>query len=279
MQTRHKFKKALGQNFLRSDRFAIELVNTVAPEFDELIIEVGPGDGRVTRIALETGAQVVCIEVDYSLIPKLIAKFRDYENFELIHESVLDVDITEVLKQFPDIRNYKVIGSLPYNISKQIIRKFLTLEQPPSQMAFIVQEEVAKAYVAKPPKATFLSSWVQIFANAKKRLSIPKTQFFPTPKVNGAILELNPNTNLDKNSKAIAKVMKVGFTSPRKTLRNNFLSTWHERTEQLDMMWEQVGLSEKARAAELEFNTWVHITEFLIEQKVIEPGDTSRNSL
>ncbi len=265
----HKFKKAFGQNFLRNDRFAHKLVEALSPTPDDLIIEIGPGDGRVTRLLLETGAQVVAIEVDYDLIPKLIMKFRDFPNFKLINESITEQSIPEILNEFSK-QNYKVVGSLPYNISKQIISKFFEEDTKPTRMAFIVQEEVAKTYAAQPPKASFLSNYANAFANTKKLVSIPNTQFFPVPKVNGAIITFDCKETVNPNLNLLVKLLRIGFASPRKTLKNNLGSTWHEKKTEIDHLLSESNLKPTARPAELTESEWEQLTQQLISSGILK---------
>lgn len=265
----HNFKKQFGQNFLRTDRFAQQLVDSLQLNPDCTVIEIGPGDGRVTNLLLQTGAKVICIEVDYSLIPKLIARFRDYPNFELVHQDVLSVSIPSILAEYStNPEAYYATGSLPYNISKKIIENFLELPNPPAKMSFIVQEEVAKSYAAEPPKATFLSSWTKSQAEVKKLVSIPNTQFFPVPKVNGAILQIVPNRIEMSTLQSLHRLLRLGFTNPRKTLWNNLSSVWHDNKSELQAVWRNLSLSPNLRAAEVSQDLWHNLDRELTKHNI-----------
>lgn len=256
----HHFKKQYGQNFLRSARFTQALVDAVEPQPEDMIIEIGPGEGHITGMLLQIAAKVISVEVDYSLLPGLIKKYGEDTKFELINEDIMKVDIDQVTQGKP----YKVIGSLPYNISKMIIAKFLTAEHKPLQMAFIIQEEVAWEYNAQPPKATFLSNWIRLFADVKKAISIPASQFYPKPKVNGGILSIKPHAEIDEKSTAEKyKLIKFAFSSPRKTLRNNLnaANTWPR--EKIDSAWSTLELVETLRPAEVDAATWDRLHNFL----------------
>lgn len=256
----HHFKKQYGQNFLRSARFTQALVDAVEPQPGDTIIEIGPGEGHITGLLLEVVERVISIEVDYSLIPGLIKKYGELKKFELINEDIMKVDIDQVTQGRP----YKVIGSLPYNISKQIIAKFLTAPHKPTQMAFIIQEEVAWEYNAQPPKATFLSSWIRLFADVRKAVSIPASQFFPKPKVNGAILSIKLKAVIDEKGTAEKyQLIKVAFASPRKTLRNNLNAANIWPKEKIDQAWAELQLNETLRPAEVEAEIWDRLHNFL----------------
>lgn len=256
----HHFKKQYGQNFLRSARFTQALVDAVEPQAGDTIIEIGPGEGHITGLLLEVVEKVISIEVDYSLIPGLIKKYGEQTKFELINEDIMKVDIDQITQGKP----YKVIGSLPYNISKLIISKFLTAPHPPTQMAFIIQEEVAWEYNALPPKATFLSNWIRLFADVKKAISIPASQFYPKPKVNGAILTIKTKEVTDKEVTAQKyQMIKVAFASPRKTLRNNLNAANIWDKDKVNQAWTELNLPETLRPAEAEPETWDRLQNFL----------------
>jgi 16S rRNA (adenine1518-N6/adenine1519-N6)-dimethyltransferase len=235
MRSQHTFKKQFGQNFLRGMRFAHEMVDILQLTPQDIIVEIGPGDGMVTKLLLESqAAMVIAIEVDYQLIPNLIKKFGESSKFELVNSDVLQVDFSSLSKDFSNPANIemwqtgkynlKLVGSLPYNISKVIIRKALTEWPAIQNMAFIVQEEVAQDYVAKPPKGSWLSNWIRIFADIKKHHSIPASQFYPQPKVGGGILEITPHKTPLPERETLAKLVRAGFLAPRKTLQNNWKS-------------------------------------------------------
>ncbi len=253
----HQFKKQFGQNFLRKDRFVKALVSELSLEADDTVLEVGPGQGKVTAELLKKAMTVVAVEVDYQLIPQLAARFPDLERFKLIHADILKVDLVDL--KIP--KKYKLVGSLPYNISKQIIRMFATHHSPPEIMAVIVQAEVAKEYNCQPPKATFLSNWIKIYANVRKAETIPAQNFFPTPKVDGGILVISPHKPVPHHSK-IERILRWGFASPRKTLRNNLISA-RLPAEEIDRAWEQLGLTPSCRASEIDFSTWQKISSIL----------------
>lgn len=231
---RHNFKKQYGQNFLRSSKYAKQLILPLQLQEGDVVVEIGPGAGIVTKLLLESeAALVVSVEIDYQLVPKLVEKYGEQQKFELVHADVMEVNwqmpeflhernLKLWLEAINGKRPLKLTGSLPYNISKQIILHALKYWPQFATMCFIVQEEVAVDYVALAPKATALSSLSRLRANLKKHRTIPAAEFFPKPKVGGGILEITPVERFDrKSTEAAEKIVRMAFASPRKNLRNN----------------------------------------------------------
>jgi 16S rRNA (adenine1518-N6/adenine1519-N6)-dimethyltransferase len=257
----HSFKKQFGQNFLRGDRYAQILVDALELTEKDTVVEIGPGDGRVTNLLLATGAKVVAVEVDYDLIPNLVKRFGQHPNFKLLHQDIMKLDPKSL-----NATSFKMAGSLPYNISKLIIMKFLTNMPKPEKMSFIVQEEVAQDYVVQAPQASFLSNWVRLHGSIKKLETIPASQFHPQPKVSGGILVITPHDLTAAESKErvkMGKFMQLAYRSPRKTLWNNLVAAnrWHR--EELESAWQKLDFAPTVRPAELEFVQWVALVKAL----------------
>lgn len=244
------------------------MVEELKLEEGDLVVEIGPGDGAVTSLVLQNpGVFLISIEIDYDLLPNLIRKFSSNPNFKLLHKSILDFNLEEDFPDFKNFKRIKVIGSLPFNISKKIIDNFIKLKvkfdkeniSPKlDRMAFIVQEEVGKDYTVKPPKASFIGSYVSLFANTRKLESIPRTQFHPTPKVNGAIIrfEFLENPDVDED---LVKFIRLGYISPRKTLGHNLKSSKKWNSEKIDQILQDLSLSPTVRASELTKEQWTDL--------------------
>ncbi len=256
----HNFKKRFGQNFLKNTRFAWRLVEVSDPQEGDQYIEIGPGDGNITQFLLESHVKVMCVEVDYDLIPKLIKRFdidADPDSqIQIVHKDVMDLD-----KDFYDKfagKSVKIIGSLPYNISKKIIDKFLSAHEQGlldvSNMTFIVQEEVSQDIVSMPPKANFFSTLMHIRSKVKKFESIPARHFFPVPKVNGGILQITPNGK--GFSESLIKFIKIAYSSPRKQMVGNIVNSNKYKAEDVRNAVKELGISETARAQEVEIEKW-----------------------
>lgn len=250
----HNFKKQFGQNFLKNKSAAKKLVDSLDLTKEDVVIEIGPGHGAVTELILPKVKKLIAIEIDEELIGHLKYKFKKYESFELINKDVLKIENEELgMKK----KEYKVIGSLPYNISKPIIKKFLTEEPKPSTMSFIIQKEVAEDYAADAPRATFLSNFAKVYSEAEYIETVKASDFHPMPKVDGGIVKFRINNERMVKDGELVKFIKIGFSSPRKILMNNLSNLPDLSKEELATIFTDLKINPKARAAELPFETWV----------------------
>lgn len=211
--TRIKFKKALGQNFFRNETLAKKLITEPFSVSQESLIEIGPGDGFFTSLFHEHYRQIAVIEKDDSLINLLHQKFKD---IKIINDDVLNVDLVEIANNSHPV----VFGSLPYNLSKKIIKKFIS-SRLFNDMFFIIQKEVAEKYLAIR-KQSLLSLTTQYYVDTKLICNINPASFIPKPKVTSSFIHMKLNDNFQKaNEEKYMKLCNLVFKNPRKTLRNN----------------------------------------------------------
>ena len=210
-------KKSLGQNFFVNDNLANQIVEKALEKNPTTVIEIGPGRGFFTQKFIEKGVRTVAIEKDDTLAEQL--KY-DLPTLEIINADFLDFNLEEL-----DIDPEKTIfyGSLPYNVSKPIIRKIIKSQNFKNSAYFIIQKEVAEKYTSKEPKNNILSLQTQIYAKSKKLLDISRGSFRPVPNVTSSLIQLTYEpTKLEiEDFKKFEKFLIKSFTSPRKTLRNN----------------------------------------------------------
>jgi len=186
----HNFKRYFGQNFLTSDEELIKFVSHIAPKENDLIIEIGPGEGVLTHFLAKSNAKVICIEIDKDLLPTLKSTFEKYPNVEIQNSDFLQLDLKELLNEtnIKDTKCLKIVGSLPYNISKKIIKKCLEeIVGMKYELVFLLQKEVAEDYAENPPRASFLSNYIKLFGKCTYCMTISKDFFYPVPKVDGGV--------------------------------------------------------------------------------------------
>ncbi len=255
-------KKSLGQNFLIDASVVKKIIEAAGIQKGEKVLEIGPGTGLLTEALVAAGAQVIAIELDHDLIQPLKEKFGD--RIELIEGDVLSPLLNHSIIQSLNHFSYKLIANIPYNITSQIIERFLSHEPRPTQMILMVQKEVADRILAKPPQMSLLSIVSQIYAECSRVTNVKAGSFRPIPKVDSAVVKFDLG---DQGVVAIEKTLhvatektihlaKIGFSSPRKQLQNNLSGGLHRSSEEIKTALESIGLNPKIRAEGLTVHDW-----------------------
>lgn len=260
-----KKKKSLGQNFLKSKSVVETIIEASDVMPDDIILEIGPGEGFMTEELLKRAGKVICIEKDQRLIPLLEEKFsKEIKNkkLELQEKDILEFNIN-TLKTYN--KPYKIIANIPYYITGQILRKFLESDYKPESMTLLVQKEVAERIVARDKKESLLSLSVKIFGEPKIVKKVSKGNFSPVPKVDSSIL-LVDKISKDKleniNPQDFFGVIHAGFTHKRKQLLSN-LSIKYKK-EKIIEIFNKININLKARAEDLVLADWIEITKLLV---------------
>ena len=223
--------KGYGQNFLIDQNVVDGIIEKAAVNKNDLIIEIGPGLGNLTSPLLENAGKVICIELDPKMVSILKDRFSLYDNFTLLHDDILKVDlntlIDNTLKE-KNLKRAKVVANLPYYITTPIIMKLLEEHLNLDSITVMVQKEVAERLSAIPGKKETgsITYTIWYYTEPEIILDVPKDSFIPAPKVDSAVLKLNvlnePRVKLD-NEELFFKVIKAGFMQKRKTLLIHFL--------------------------------------------------------
>lgn len=243
----------LGQHFLNAQWVARDLVRSVGIPEKETIIEVGPGRGALTKELLAQGATVIAIEKDPTLIPVLHEAFaQELSSGQL---KLVEGDIRDTTPATLDIESYSVAANIPYYITGEIIRHFLTAPEQPRAMSLLIQKEVAERIVARDGKESILSLSVKAYGNPSIVAKVPAGCFNPPPKVDSAILLVEDisreffDTISEEN---FFKVVKTGFASKRKMLAGNLKGMFTDSAAVL----HECGIDTKARAEDLTLREW-----------------------
>ena len=220
-----RFSKSLGQNFLTDKNIIDQILEGSGITGDDLVIEIGPGIGVITREAAQLAHKVIAIEIDTNLIPILNWTLGDLENVEIVNQDVLKTQLNDLIakESFPGV--VRVVGNLPYYITTPIIMKLLEDQVPAASITVMMQKEVADRLTAKPGTKDFgaISLMVEYFAEAKEIVKVPRTVFVPQPKVDSTVLRLDIRDEKPvkvEDEEFLFKVIKAGFGQRRKTLSN-----------------------------------------------------------
>ncbi len=234
----------MGQNFLVQRPVLRKIVGLAEIKPEDIILEVGPGIGTLTLELAKKVKKVIAVEKDRKLagVLKEILKNEGIKNVEVTEEDILKFQISNSKRQKkPKIiipKNYKVVANLPYNIAAAVVMKFLEAENPPKMMVVFLQKEVGQRIVAKPPRMNKLAVFCQFFGKPELLATVSKKSFWPQPKVDSAILKIQPNASfreLIASSdflKTFSKIVRAGFSHPRKQLVNNFHRMLGKKTRQ-----------------------------------------------
>ncbi|HPS21496.1 MAG TPA: 16S rRNA (adenine(1518)-N(6)/adenine(1519)-N(6))-dimethyltransferase RsmA [Candidatus Paceibacterota bacterium] len=257
---KHKAKKSLGQNFLKSVSALNKIIEAGEISDQDIILEIGPGKGALTEKILEkvypfgTGL-VIAVEKDRDLFALLSEKFSKEilaKKLILLESDILDFDIAKIIKN----KKYKIIANIPYNITGAILKKFLTEKNQPELMVLMVQNEVAQRVIARDKKESILSISVKAYGEPKIITKVPARYFSPAPKVDSAVLLIkNISRNFFEENKISEKnfweVIHAGFAHKRKKLSNNLKN----------IIPKEKNLYLNNRAEELPLDDWLKLTK------------------
>ena len=263
--------KRFGQNFLIDDDIISGIVENADVNKSDLIIEIGPGLGTLTAELLKSAGKVISIELDTNMINILNDRFSLFDNFELINQDVLKVDLKQLIESNlnGEIKHAKVVANLPYYITTPIIMKLLEEKLNLDSITVMVQKEVADRLTAKPgDKDTGAITYsINYYSDSKTVLDVPNTSFIPSPEVNSAVIKLDilkePRYKLE-NEELFFKIIKAAFLLKRKTLVNalNNSNLFSSKQEIIDML-KGLNLDENIRGEKLTLEDYLHIYEYL----------------
>ncbi len=247
--------KRMGQHFLMRRTVLRKIIESSELKREDIVLEIGAGMGTLTRELAQRVKKVVAVEKDPKLTEILREILKDSQNVEIIQQDILKFRVSGFRFQ----ESYKVVSNLPYSIATEVIRKFLESKKPPKLMVLMVQKEVGKRICSKPPKMEKLGVLVQASSNVKILDIVKKTSFWPSPKVDSVILRITPLINADK--KLFSKIVKAGFSHPRKQLAKNLSEGLNFSREKVEVWLFQNNIQPSQRAQTLSLNDWLSLTK------------------
>lgn len=270
-----KANKSLGQNFLIDDNVVESIVDTGNISNEDLVIEIGPGLGTLTKPLLEKAGKVICIELDKRMVKILEDRFSLYNNFELIQKDVLKVDLKELIeknKKEEHFKKAKIVANLPYYITTPIIMKLLEEELDLDSITVMIQKEVADRLIATPgDKETGAITYsIYYYSEAEAVLEVPNDSFIPEPEVTSKVIKLNIRKNppIDvKNKEVMFRIIKCAFMQRRKTLLNALTNAkvFINKEEGIGIL-NKLNLDENVRAEKLKIEDFANIANMILEK-------------
>jgi 16S rRNA (adenine1518-N6/adenine1519-N6)-dimethyltransferase len=266
-------KKALGQNFLIDDSVLTRIVSCVAPTAEDAILEVGPGRGALTRLLAESGAKFLAIEWDRDLLPHLDAEFAGFANVEIGHGDILRVDLQKLLTDRSPGKRWKVAANLPYNISSQVLFRFLECNELFERLVLMLQKEVGDRLVAPPGCKEYgaLTVLLRLHFDIRREFIVKPGAFRPIPKVDSAVLSFTPLAEPRAevgDEEFFRRLVKGAFNQRRKTLLNSLRSAgFGSEDDSLREALERCGIDGTRRGETLSLDEFASLSRALIQGK------------
>jgi 16S rRNA (adenine1518-N6/adenine1519-N6)-dimethyltransferase len=271
-------KKQFGQHWLRNEQVLDRIIQAAKITSTDRILEIGPGTGILTRRLISAASAVVAVEIDRDLCALLVKKLGNVDNFLLLQDDFLTLDLASTLVDFPKFQHAnKVVANIPYNITGPILEKLLgNIIQPAAQpfdsIVLLVQKEVADRLYAKPSTKAFgaLSLRVQYLADCELICPVPARDFSPPPKVDSAVVRLTPRqlALAPTQPKVFDNLVRLGFATRRKMLRNNLQSAIDR--EDLTELLIGLDVSPEVRAEDLSLEQWIKLANLVAVATAIE---------
>jgi len=263
--------KGLGQNFLVDEEVIEKIISSSGITKEDLVIEIGPGLGVLTKPLLEAAGKVICIEIDKRMIAILEDRFSLYDNLEIINDDILKVDLRGIIEEEKKekISCVKVVANLPYYITTPIIMKLLEDKLDISTITVMVQKEVADRLVEKPggKESGAITYAINYYTIPGKVLDVPKESFLPEPEVNSTVIRLDVRSTPAVeviSEETLFKVIKLSFMQKRKTLLNGLAnSNLLGDKPKIEKMLQDVGFDINIRGEKLTLEDFAKIADYI----------------
>ena len=255
----HRAKRSFGQNFLVDERYIGQIAAALQVSGDDVIIEIGAGQGALTEALLATGKRVLAIEIDRDLHPLLLDKFRDNERFSLIAGDILKVDLVDVLNEAQITSAAKLAGNLPYNISTAILERVAAARHHFSTIIFMFQREVVERITAAPGNSDrgYLTVLVESAFASEYLFDVPPEAFSPRPRVMSSVVRLKPKPASPGDDAVFRKLVSVAFLQKRKTILNNLKHSFPDA----EAFLAAAEIDSRRRAETLTIDEWYRLFE------------------
>ena len=218
----YKHKKKFGQNFLKNKKVLIDIIDSIDVKEDDLVIEIGPGEGDLTKYLKLYNCNLLCYEIDTDL-KKYLDKFED-EKTRIIYKDFLESNVNEDISRIR-YNNLYIIANLPYYITTPILEKIINDEIEVKEMTLMVQKEVAQRFSASPGNKNYgsISVYLQSYYDIQLLFEVGRNNFDPIPNVDSAVIKFTKNNKYEliNNKEIFNKLVKDSFFMKRKNLRNN----------------------------------------------------------
>lgn len=245
-------KKSLGQHWLKDESVLEAICGTAEINSNDVVLEIGPGQGALTKYLVKQAKQVVAIELDDNLAVLLKNKYTA-ENLTVINQDILKFDFSELPT------DYKIVANIPYYLTSHLFRVLSESSNPPVSAVILVQKEVAERICAAPGQMSLLAVSIQLYFETSLGLVVPADAFEPPPKIYSQVIKLKwrKKSLFDQlNHKEFFKIVKSGFSARRKKLRSSLSGGLAMDKAATDKLLEEAGVNGELRAQNLSLQDW-----------------------
>jgi 16S rRNA (adenine1518-N6/adenine1519-N6)-dimethyltransferase len=255
-------RKGLGQHFLIDGEVLKRITSAAELAPNDIVVEVGPGLGVLTRELAQKAGRVIAIELDNRLAAALEQTLANFDNVNIVNQDVLKIEPKDLAT------NYKLVANLPYYITSPVLRHFLEAPPRPQLMILMVQKEVAETITAEPGKMSLLAVSVQFYGKPRIISIVPAECFYPAPKVDSAIVRIDPypqpRVAVDEGS--FFEIVRAGFTAPRKQLLNSLAQGLGLPKAEVSPLLERADIATQRRAETLSLEEWARLWQVFKEK-------------
>ena len=251
--------KGLGQNFLQDPLALVKIASVAEIQPKDTVLEIGPGLGSLTRYLALSAKDVIAVELDPNLLPPLRAVLSSYPNVRIVHGDILKLSPKELITE----KDYLVVANIPYYITSSLIRHLLESDPKPHRIVLTVQKEVAQRICASPGDMSLLALSVQVYGKPRIAARIPAGAFFPAPKVDSAVLNIDiyPSPLIKPEFlDTFFQLIKAGFSQKRKTLRNALSAGLRISPAEAADLLARANIDPQRRAETLSMEEWENLS-------------------
>lgn len=273
-------KRSLGQNFLIDPNAQRRIVDALDPSPDDEVMEIGPGQGALTRHLAERAGRLTLVELDDELARRLAEEFAGNERVRVIHRDVLQVPLEEVTA---DPARLKVIGNIPYNITTPILFGLLERRPRPREIVLMVQKEVADRILADPGNKTYgaLAVGVRAVADAERVMNVGRKSFRPVPDVESSVLRVVPHDPprvSEEDERALRHLTRAAFGQRRKQFQRILRDAYALSAEQVVALGSELGMDLQARPESFAPERFLDLARALRERGALRGGVSAGES-
>ena len=242
-------KRSLGQNFLIDPNARRRIVDALDPSPGDEVMEIGPGQGALTRHLAERAGRLTLVELDDELARRLAEEFAGNDRVRIIHRDVLQVPLEEVTS---DPARLKVIGNIPYNITTPILFGLLERRPRPREIVLMVQKEVADRILADAGNKTYgaLAVGVRAVADVERVMNVGRKSFRPIPDVESSVIRIVPHDPprvSPEDERALRRLTRAAFGQRRKQFQRILRDAYGLSVQEVESLGREVGMDLQSR--------------------------------